>query len=414
MMREYPENWKIMKQSDFSTFYNGRAFKQKEFKDSGTPIVRIQNLTGKGQTVYTDMTLKDEKYISEGDLIYAWSATFGPYIWKGPKAVYHYHIWKIECDNSIIDKMFFYYQLHLLSSSSSAHKNGAVFAHLTKGFMENYEVPVPPLKEQEKISQILSSIDQTIKKTEQIIDQTARLKKGIMQRLFTSGVSHDEYRNTTIGEIPKLWDLKNVKNLAILGPQNGLYKPSSEYGKGTFIVVLNDLYRNERKINDFLEDKVKITQNELNRYKLKENDLLVNRVSKQIEGVAKVILVDKIYDDTVYESNMIRIRLETSKILPEFYSYFSFTNAYYKQVAKIAKYSNQASVSQDGIENILVPLPSIGEQYEIVNVLNSLEDKLNIERKKLSQLNLTKKGLMEQLLTGKVRVPLDDEEVVPS
>ncbi|MCT8744461.1 restriction endonuclease subunit S, partial [Glaesserella parasuis] len=91
-------SWKEYKLGEIATFYNGRAYKNTEFKVSGTPIVRIQNLTGEGKIVYSDLNLDENKYIDYGDLIYAWSATFGPYIWKGEKSIYHYHIWKIICN----------------------------------------------------------------------------------------------------------------------------------------------------------------------------------------------------------------------------------------------------------------------------------------------------------------------------
>ncbi|MEN5406556.1 restriction endonuclease subunit S [Aliarcobacter butzleri] len=105
--------WEKVKLGDIAEFINGRAYKQTEFKESGTPIVRIQNLTGIGNTVYSDLTLDANKYIDKQDLIYAWSATFGPYIWKGPKSIYHYHIWKLIPKEEKAIKYFIYYKLLL-------------------------------------------------------------------------------------------------------------------------------------------------------------------------------------------------------------------------------------------------------------------------------------------------------------
>nr|WP_245251029.1 restriction endonuclease subunit S [Virgibacillus litoralis] len=184
---EIPEEWEVLKQGDVATFFNGRAYKQKEFVKEGTPVVRIQNLTGGGNYVYSNLELNKNKYISTGDLVYAWSATFGPYIWQGPEAIYHYHIWKIECGNKI-DKMFFYYRLHFLSNESNNQKSGAVFAHLTKSFMESYEIALPPINEQEKIVTILGSIDKKITSEEQKCVKLKFLKQGLMQDLLTGKV----------------------------------------------------------------------------------------------------------------------------------------------------------------------------------------------------------------------------------
>ena len=175
-------DWKEYKLGELATFYNGRAYKNGEFKTSGTPIVRIQNLTGEGKTVYSDLQLDENKYIENGDLIYAWSATFGPYIWRGKKSIYHYHIWKIVCNEEIIDKFYFYYKLKLISDSLKDNGNGSIFVHITKSFMENFKIKIPSLEKQKYISNILSNLDKKIIFNTQI-NQTL---EQIAQTLFKS------------------------------------------------------------------------------------------------------------------------------------------------------------------------------------------------------------------------------------
>lgn len=175
-------DWKEYKLGELATFYNGRAYKNGEFKTSGTPIVRIQNLTGEGKTVYSDLQLDENKYIENGDLIYAWSATFGPYIWRGEKSIYHYHIWKIVCNEKIIDKFYFYYKLNLISDSLKDNGNGSIFIHITKSFMENFKIKIPSLEKQKYISNILSNLDKKIRFNTQI-NQTL---EQIAQALFKS------------------------------------------------------------------------------------------------------------------------------------------------------------------------------------------------------------------------------------
>lgn len=107
-----PEGWNIQPLSDVSRVINGRAYKNSEFREKGTPIVRIQNLTGAGKTVYSDIDLPQDKLIDHGDLIFAWSATFGPYLWRGPKSIYHYHIWKMEVDENKFGKYLLFMHLN--------------------------------------------------------------------------------------------------------------------------------------------------------------------------------------------------------------------------------------------------------------------------------------------------------------
>ncbi len=130
-----PADWDVVKQKDVACFINGRAYKHEEFRESGTPLIRIQNLTGTKRFVYSDLTLEDKKYIEKGDLIYAWSATFGPYIWDGPRGIYHYHIWKVVCDEKKLDKIFFYFKLKHISDSIRRQGTGSIMDHITKELM---------------------------------------------------------------------------------------------------------------------------------------------------------------------------------------------------------------------------------------------------------------------------------------
>jgi restriction endonuclease S subunit len=174
------EAWKSVQLGEIATFYNGRAYKNTEFKSVGTPIVRIQNLTGEGKTVFSDLKLEENKYIDFGDLIYAWSATFGAYIWKGKRSIYHYHIWKIACNAKLLDKSFFYYQLNHVSQALKDGGNGTLFDHITKSFIENFIVNIPNLEIQTRIGAILSSLDAKI----ELNRQTNATLEAMAQTLF--------------------------------------------------------------------------------------------------------------------------------------------------------------------------------------------------------------------------------------
>ena len=85
--------WPKATLGECATLVNGRAYKQEELLESGTPVLRIQNLNGGDKWYYSDLSLPQDKYCENGDLLFAWSSSFGPYLWNGPKAIYHYHIW---------------------------------------------------------------------------------------------------------------------------------------------------------------------------------------------------------------------------------------------------------------------------------------------------------------------------------
>ena len=94
---EIPENWKWIYCRDAMRFINGRAYKKEELLSEGKyPVLRVGNFFTNEKMYYSDLELDEDKYCDNGDLLYAWSASFGPMIWSGDKVIYHYHIWKLD------------------------------------------------------------------------------------------------------------------------------------------------------------------------------------------------------------------------------------------------------------------------------------------------------------------------------
>ncbi|MCI5124201.1 MAG: restriction endonuclease subunit S [Candidatus Electrothrix sp. AR5] len=135
-----PEGWEYVLLNSICRVINGRAYKNTEFKDAGTPIIRIQNLSRTGKTVYSDLELNHDKYVDKEDFIYAWSATFGPHIWRGEKSIFHYHIWKLDVNENIVSRYFLYLDLGRKTEAMKNTGTGSIFTHLTKKIMESQRV----------------------------------------------------------------------------------------------------------------------------------------------------------------------------------------------------------------------------------------------------------------------------------
>lgn len=182
---QIPAMWEVVPQGMVSTFFNGRAYKLTEWEETGTPVIRLQNLTGSGDKYYySNLTLPEHQYVNNGDLLYMWSASFGPYIWSGEKAIYHYHIWKVECGERL-DRLFMYYSLDWLTTGMKGKTHGSTMMHLTKAGMEKYPMVLPPLAEQRQIAKILSTVDSKIELLTARQTQFMNLKRGLMQKLLT-------------------------------------------------------------------------------------------------------------------------------------------------------------------------------------------------------------------------------------
>lgn len=148
-----PVTWVPYRLRDCLDLINGRAYSQTELLANGRfRVIRIQNLNGGLNWYFSDLGLQAEKYCESGDLLFAWSATFGPYIWRGPKAIFHYHIWKVIPKSDVLDSAFAYYLLLWVTSAIRSGAHGIAMLHFSKGSMENYQVDLPDLDEQRRIA----------------------------------------------------------------------------------------------------------------------------------------------------------------------------------------------------------------------------------------------------------------------
>lgn len=154
------KHWPVKQLSSISTLLNGRAYKQDELLDKGKyKVLRVGNFFTNDNYYYSDLELEPEKYCDNGDLLFAWSASFGAFIWSGPKVIYHYHIWKVLFDEKELNKLYYQYLLNAMTSSFMKDVHGIGMVHLTKGGMEQYLLPIPPREMQEQFAKMIEALE---------------------------------------------------------------------------------------------------------------------------------------------------------------------------------------------------------------------------------------------------------------
>ena len=206
-----PEDWKIAKLGELAEYINGYPFSPKDWKKSGLPIIRIQNLNDPhAEFNYFDGEISSRYIVNNGDLLFSWSASIGVYIWNKGKAVLNQHIFKV-IPRKFVDKLFLYYAIFLAIEQLRRKVDGSTMKHFRRRELNTTFAPLPPLEEQKAMAYVLSTVDEAIQKTNEIIEKTKRLKKGLIQELLTKGIGHKEFKDTEIGRIPKKWKVVGLE-----------------------------------------------------------------------------------------------------------------------------------------------------------------------------------------------------------
>ena len=181
----FTDPWEQRKLGEVATFINGRAYSQPELLSSGKyKVLRVGNFYTNDSWYYSDLELGEKYYADYGDLLYTWSATFGPHIWLGDRVIYHYHIWKINLSDQL-EKQFAVQLLEQDRANILSSKNGSTMVHITKEGMEQKDVIIPPsTKEQQEIGAFFLQLDNLITLHQRELEKLQNIKKSLLEKMF--------------------------------------------------------------------------------------------------------------------------------------------------------------------------------------------------------------------------------------
>ncbi len=179
-----PRGWEKKKLKESATLLNGRAYSQTELLRSGKyPVLRVGNFFSNRDWYYSDLELDEEKYCNTGDLLFAWSASFGARIWTGGKTIYHYHIWKVVYRENY-NKMYLCHLLNYATKSLMNDTHGIAMMHLTKNGMEQTEFVVPPLTQQNQFADFVHQVEAQKSLIQLSLDKLEQNYNSLMQKCF--------------------------------------------------------------------------------------------------------------------------------------------------------------------------------------------------------------------------------------
>ena len=397
-----PSSWVCCKQKYVISLINGRAFKDTEFEEDGKyRILRVGNLFSNPKWYSSNLELEDDKYCDNGDLLYAWSMSYGPYIWNGEKVIYHYHIWKAKLLNNL-SKRFAYYYLIALSDSIKSDVHETTMSFITMKSMNNSYIAFPEdIFEQQAIADYLdetcSKIDEIIAEAKASIDEYKELKQSVIFEAVTKGLDKNvEMKQCSVNwldEIPSTWESIRLKYL--LTEINNRSETGTEQPLSVSQVM--------GVVPSYMIAVANPTASYVGQKIVEPNDIVFNKLKAHLG----VFFMSKYHglvspDYAVYRTN--------DKVIPKYLEYLFHTSAciseFKKYISGVAEGLMRLYTSD--LFNIRICLPKVDEQIKIVEyVENKVElfDSLIAEKESLiNDLESYKKSLIYEVVTGKRRV----------
>jgi type I restriction enzyme S subunit len=303
-----------------------------------------------------------------------------------------------------VSQNYLYYALKYRGVGDSI--SGSAQPQITGAGLRAVEFPAPPLPEQQKIAAILSSVDDVIEKTRAQIDKLKDLKSGMMQELLTrgigsGGVPHTDFKDSPVGRIPVSWRVAKLAQVTKV--VDSLHQTPTFANDGFPMIRVSDI--KPGKVNT--ERAFKVSQEVFNQFtknhKPQKSDLLMSRVGSY--GVCCYLNRDI---DVCLGQNTVVIIPDRIDSLFLYHSIYS--EAVQNQIEFEVAGSGYKSLSLASIRSLSIPLPPDDEQKQIADILVSIDDQIEVKNRKLKAVSNAKKALMQDLLTGKVRVNIDQKE----
>ncbi|KKG10324.1 restriction endonuclease subunit S [Methanosarcina sp. 2.H.A.1B.4] len=397
-----PEEWEVISLKEITDFHKQGYYTKEKYVENGVKFLRITDIDNRGNIKNETMPSLNisktdyENYkLESGDFAFARSGAIGRVglVRNNEEAIFGSYIIKFKFNQEVTDNEFFirYFNGDIFRKELFKMIQGASNQNVNAENIKRCNIILPTLKEQQKIASILSKVDEQIEQTEQIIEKTEFLKKGLMQKLLTKGIGHTKFKKTEFGEIPEEWDVGKLSKISqvVMGqsPTGDTYNTTGE-GK--------PLINGPSEFNERYPTPVKWTSkptkvcnrgdilfcvrgNTLGRMNFADQEYCIGRGIAAIRGLKNL-----------GDTNFVHMLLTKEG-----------TELYRRANGEGSTFPN---IKRDQLNEIKIAVPSLTEQQKIASILSKVDSQIQDNQNYLTRLQELKKGLMQDLLTGKVRV----------
>jgi type I restriction enzyme S subunit len=368
---------------------NGRAYSKPELLAEGKyPVLRVGNFFTNDHWYYSDLELDADKYCDKGDLLYAWSASFGPRIWHADKVIYHYHIWKVIPDLALIDKKFLFYFFEWDADQIKKDQGaGTTMVHVSKGSMENREINLPALKDQARIVTLLDEAFADIATAKAHAEKNLQNARALFISHLQSG-----YQQQGEG-----WTTSRIADIAKHSLGKMLDKSKN---RGDLKPYLRNL--NVRWFDFDLSDvqEMKFTPEESGKYTAIKGDVLI------CEGGYPGRCAIWEDDEPIYfQKALHRVRFHNPLHSKWFVNYLYLMD----QTGDLKNHFSGTGIQHftgEALAKFTLPIPPYKQMQQVLGKANQLEAEVvrleSVYRQKLTALDDLKKSLLHQPFSGQL------------
>ena len=268
--------------------------------------------------------------------------------------------------------------------------------------IREFEVPAFTFNEQRQIASVLWLVHEAIRQSEVLVEKAQVLKRGAMRTLFTLGLRGEVQKETEVGPVPESWEVVPLEDCAVVqtGAAKGRKLGSAEVVQVPYLRVANvqDGYLDLAEVKT-----IPIRRSELERYSLQQDDVLMTE-GGDFDKLGRGFIWRGQLNPCVHQNHVFAVRTDRNRLLPDFFAYEAqsdYGKAYFLKVAH--KTTNLASINSTKLKAFPVLIPTLGEQREIVSIIEAIDRKIDLHQRKRVVLEELFKVLLHKLMTGEIR-----------
>lgn len=413
---EIPSSWKYDELKNSAKITDG-AHNSPEKVLEGFPMATIENMRSNQIDVEScyRISKKDYDYLvknnckpEKGDVLFTKDGTVGEsLVFNQTDDLVLLSSIAIIRPNTNIDSKFCNYSLQskFMNKHITKYLGGTAIKRIVLKHLEKFEFPLPSILEQQKIASILSNVDSLINQTQKEIEQIQRLKKGLMKKLLTKGIGHTKFKKVKsifgkYDEIPEQWILSKMKDVC-KKISVGIATSTTKYFVDTGIPLLRNQNIKEGYIetNDLLhitEQFAKMNESK----KIHEGDVICMRTGYPGQSA---VVPSEMNGWQTFTTLIVRPNHE---ILDSNYLSMFMNSIGRKQITSVQAGAAQQNLNAGWLSNMSILVPTLKEQQKIASILSNVDSKIQKQQEYKSKLESLKKGLMQKLLTGQIRVKI--------